>query len=420
MGGSTPANRVVIRRLVLGALLLSLGCAGTDTSHETDWNKPATNDERTLSAIELLGKRLFEDGSLSMPPGTSCRSCHDPEGAYQSSHGSHVAGVAAGSLPGALTARNPPSLMYASLVPPFDFRVTGDGSATCTGALVPSGGLFWDGRADTLEEQAKGPLTNPREMNASAESVVLAVREGAYSDLARRVMGDRVLGKTDLAFDAVASALAAFERTARFSPYSSRFDDYLRGTATLTSTEDRGLSAFLDPARGNCVACHTAKVGSHDPRDWPLTNYRYEAIGAPRNTAIPDNHDAAHFDMGLCQRPGLGAVLPPGVRLASLCGMFRVPTLRNVARTAPYFHNGSFSTLEDVVFFYATRDTEPANFYPIDSHFFLRRFDDLPSELEGNVSDDEVPYDRALGQSPRLSPEDIRDIVAFLRTLSDR
>jgi cytochrome c peroxidase len=132
------------------------------------------------------------------------------------------------------------------------------------------------------------------------------------------------------------------------------------------------------------------------------------ALGAPRN-ASRATRDPAFFDLGLCARSD-----PAG--RAELCGLFRTPSLRNVALTAPYFHNASFATLEDAVAFYATRDLDPARWYPVvDSQ--VQRYNDLPAAYRANVQQG-APFRRA-GQPPALTPQDVADVVAFLNTLTD-
>jgi cytochrome c peroxidase len=133
----------------------------------------------------------------------------------------------------------------------------------------------------------------------------------------------------------------------------------------------------------------------------------------PRNPRIAVNGDPAFFDLGLCgpERKDLAAH-------RDLCGAFKVPTLRNVARTALYFHNGAFGELREAVDFYARRDTEPGAWYP-EGAAGVRKFDDLPPGLEGSVNVTEVPYDRKAGETPALTPAEVDDIVAFLGTLDD-
>ena len=140
----------------------------------------------------------------------------------------------------------------------------------------------------------------------------------------------------------------------------------------------------------------------------------------PRNAAIPANADPTSFDLGLCKRPGIEAILPKEVKLESLCGAFKVPTLRNVAIAGPYYHNGAFASLRDAVAFYATRDTDPKRWYPKLKTGEADKFNDLPSAYKDSINTEEVPYDRRPGQKPRLSERDIDALVAFLNTLTDK
>jgi cytochrome c peroxidase len=238
------------------------------------------------------------------------------------------------------------------------------------------------------------------------------------------VYGSHALDDVEEAYDHLADAIAAFERTSVFAPFSSKFDAYLRGSAQLTDAEAHGFALFADPEKGNCIACHAGNVDSRDPHDWLFTDFTYDNLGVPRNAAIPDNDDPSHFDLGLCARSGLADRLPcsvtePAAFVAALCGAFKVPTLRNVARTAPYMHNGYFKQLRDVVSFYVTRDTNPERWYPVAADGTTAKFNDLPPAYQANVNTEEVPYDRQPGDSPRLDDCEVDDVVAFLGTLSD-
>ena len=215
------------------------------------------------------------------------------------------------------------------------------------------------------------------------------------------------------------SALYAYEATERFAPFSSRFDDYLRGKARLTPIEARGFALFTNPKEGNCIACHVGKTDSKDPTDWIFTDFTYDALGAPRNPAIPANADPTVMDLGLCKRPGLAAILPKEIKPDSLCGAFKVPTLRNVAVVSPYYHNGAFTSLRDAVAFYATRDTDPKRWYPKLKTGEADKFDDLPGAYKQNVNTEEVPYDRRPGQRPRLSDQDV-DALGSVPENADR
>jgi cytochrome c peroxidase len=181
----------------------------------------------------------------------------------------------------------------------------------------------------------------------------------------------------------------------------------------LSPAELRGLRLFNRFDQGNCIACHPSGRGpDHEP---PLfTDFTYDNLGVPRNTEIPGTADPAYFDLGLCG--------PDRTDLAErkeLCGAFKVPTLRNVATRKVFFHNGRFNTLREALRFYVQRDTNPDKFYPKDASGAVRKFDDTPPELAGNVNTTEVPYDRGPGEAPRLTQAELDDLEAFLGTLTD-
>jgi cytochrome c peroxidase len=375
-------------------------------------------DEQSLSELQLLGKRLFEDATLSEPQGMSCASCHDPKRAFQGNNGAKIAAVALGSRPDQFGVRKVPTIMYKAYSPPFGFYKDEDDGKV---KLEPRGGQFWDGRANLLFDQATGPLLNPVEMNnPSAEAVVAKIQGGPSAALAKKVYGADFFADKAATMTNLAKAIAAYETTERFMPFSSKFDDWLRGKARLTAQEKRGFDIFTDEKKSNCSDCHAGKKGSKDPSDWVFSDFSYSVLGVPRNNAIPANADPKFFDLGLCKRPGLDKVLPPGMKAESYCGAFKAPTLRNVAVTGPYFHNGTFTTLRDAVAFYATRDTDPGRWYPKGADGSVEKFNDLPPEYRANVDLEKVPYDRKPGQKPHLSDKDIDAIVAFLNTLTDK
>ena len=345
------------------------------------------------------GRRLFFDPQLSDPPGTSCASCHDPSRAFSGDNGSATA-VARGSRPDERGMRNSPTLMYLAGAPAFGWQDR-------DGRRVPVGGLFWDGRARSLADQARFPLLAANEMNnASIEAVVAKVAAGEHAVALRAAWGAEVFATVERAWAAIAASLEAFQKSAAFAPFTSKFDAVLRGQARLTEQEERGQGLFLIAQKGNCAACHTLNADSRRPQDSLFTDFGYHALGAPRN---PDIAPAGGFDMGLCgpARTDLAAE-------TQWCGSFRTPTLRNIALTAPYMHNGRFATLREAVAFYATRDTDPGRWYPRGE-----AFDDLPPALRGNVDRETRPYHRQPGQRPALRDDEIDDIVAFLHTLTD-
>lgn len=361
----------------------------------------ADTDVKSEVLREWIGERIFFDTRLSEPAGVSCASCHEPSRAFTGDNNSKLS-VARGSKPESLGTRNTPTLMYLATAPEFKF-VERDGKR------VPVGGFFWDGRAATREAQAKEPLLNPLEMNnVDVKGIVAKVAAADYAPLIRRAFGANVFADTEGAFDAVAISLAAFQSSASFAPFTSKFDAVVRGTAKFTEQEERGFGLFTIRQKGNCAECHTVDRDSKDPRDSLFTNFGYHALGLAREASIPRNADKSFVDMGLCGPHRLEA--PDGKKW---CGFFKTPTLRNVEVTAPYMHNGRFTTLRDAVAFYATRDTDPERWYP------KGRFDDLPAELHANVDRDTPPYHRESGKRPALNDEEIDDIVVFLKTLTD-
>lgn len=408
-------HRPICKLRTPALIILLIGALGVCRSPALAGPTPV--DEAELTPVERLGKYIFEDKTLSRPAGVACASCHDPAHAYQGNNGSSIAAVARGAPDGAFGKRNTPTIMYDSFAPPFGFIDDRD-AKTDTVEKIPVGGQFYDGRAVDLTAQVEGPLLDPNEMNAgSKRAVVLAIRDGAYAPLVRDVLGEKIFDEPDAAWIKLAAAVAAFESSSRFHPFASKFDDVLRGKATFTPIEEQGFALFKNPQKGNCLACHAGVEKSRDPRDWMFTDYTYDALGAPKNPHIPATAGPEKApDLGLCQRPGIKSVAPTGFDTEGLCGAFKVPTLRNVAVTGPWLHNGVFTKLREVVAFYATRDTRPGRWYPKEK----QKFDDLPPAYHKNVNVDEVPYDRKPGEKPRLDDSEIDAIVAFLETLTDR
>ena len=138
-----------------------------------------------------------------------------------------------------------------------------------------------------------------------------------------------------------------------------------------------------------------------------FTDFGYAAVGAPRNRAIPANADSRYYDLGLC-----GPLRSDLADKRQYCGLFRTPSLRNVAIRCVFFHNGVFHRLEDVVRFYAERDTQPQKWYPRGANGATLKFDDLPRRYQGNL-DTKAPFDRHAGDPPALSEADIKGHGGF-------
>jgi cytochrome c peroxidase len=276
----------------------------------------------------------------------------------------------------------------------------------------PAGGRMWDGRASSFHDQARLPLFSPFEMaNPGADAVVGKVR-AAHAAQFREVFGAQVFADTASAFKGTLLALEAFQQSpAEFYPYSSKYDAYLRRQSALSPQELRGLAAFNDPEKGNCARCHPSAMQKGALPQF--TDFGFAAIGAPRNAAIPANAQREYYDLGLC-----GPLRVDLNDRHEYCGMFRTPSLRNVARRRVFLHNGVFHSLEEVVRFYAQRDTQPQKWYPRAGDGGVLKFDDLPAAYLANL-DVQAPFDRHAGEVAALSEQDIADIVTFLQTLSD-
>lgn len=321
-----------------------------------------------------VGQAIFEDQNLSEPRGQACATCHQAKYGYKG-NGDPSAAVIGGAVAGRFGTRKPPSAAYAFGSPSPGYQLL-DGEQTYVG------GQFWDGRATSLADQAKAPFLNPVEMNnPDRETVVRKVCNAKYADLFRLAYGGALCADPARyleAYDAIASALASFESSDIVNPFSSKYDRYIDGKASLSAQERKGLSLF--EGKAGCSGCHPS--GRHSP----FTDFTYDNLGIPKNLAHPATR-VAPMDLGL------------GARVSSQeDGRFKVSTLRNVAIAPPYGHNGYFKTLKEIVHFYNTRDV-PAAHWPA-------------PEVLANVNRDELGN---LG----LTDEEEDAIVAFLKALTD-
>lgn len=379
----------------LGWTLALAGCGGGSGS------STPSGSGSTLSASAEIGRQIFADKSLSASGQQACASCHVAEFGH-SPDNARAAQLGGAGLDQSGT-RKAPTIRYLERNTAFFFA--GDGT--------PTGGFFWDGRADSLAHQAGEPLLNPLEMaNDGKAALVQRVAAAPYAADLKQLYGDDLFNDTQTAFTRIELALQKYQQEdADFHPYSSKYDAFLKGTATLSAAERRGLVLFNDPKKGNCAACHPSARGADGAL--PLfTDFSYDNLGVPRNTALPANADPAHYDLGLCARSDL-------THRIDLCGAFKVPSLRNVAVRKAFFHNGRFTTLKEALTFYVQRDTNPEKWYPRNADGTVQKFDDLPEAYHRNVNTTEAPYNRQLGGTPALSDTEIDDVIAFLETLTD-
>lgn len=295
-------------------------------------------EERENLKIEL-GRQLFFDKALSQPNGQSCTVCHAPKTAFADPN--HAI-VSEGMVEGTFVNRNAQSLAYAGYIPPLHRDSLGN----------YRGGLFWDGRSNSLEHQLAGPFFNKAEMN-NEDTVALVdeVLNAEYYPLYKKLYGR--MRNANEAYINLCEALAAFERGPVFHEFTSKFDYHREGKATFTEQEKKGLELFQ--GKGQCAQCHSMSASAVDGKIL-FTDYGYYNLGIPKNPSNPfytttkdiNPHGTEAVDYGL------GGVTGE----VSDHGKFRVPTLRNVQYTGPYFHNGYFATLKEVVHFINRRDAE--------------------------------------------------------------
>lgn len=411
-----PTIRLTSSATAFLAIVLTLGLAGCGGSGDTQSNAAPAGP--TLSAMATLGQKMFVDTALSASGRQSCATCHAASHGFAADDGLSVPmGGPDMNLPGL---RNAPSLAYAQFTPPFRFDPDG----------TPVGGFHRDGRSMSLAEQAEQPFLAPFEMaNASADDVLARLLTRPYLDEFKAVFGADAVRDGTTALHHIGQAIGQYETEGpEFHPFSSKFDAYLNGRAPLTPAELNGLALFNSPTKGNCNACHISTPANGTPA--LFTDFTYDSVGLPRNWRIAANLDNnglgyvphngaglgapwhAYYDLGLC-----GPLRDDLIFRTDLCGAFKVPTLRNIALTAPYFHNGVFDSLEEAVAWYVTRDTHPARWYVKADGSPDILYNDLPTMYAASVNVAEVPYIPSL--APTLTNSEIADVVRFLCTLTD-
>ncbi|WP_423206289.1 cytochrome-c peroxidase [Paracoccus yeei] len=380
MTGRLPSRLLVLAIPLAGAVLVAAAAGRQPAS-------PAPGD------LAALGQRLFHDTALSRTGTQSCATCHDPEHAFTDPReGAAGRAVSLGDDGVSYGDRNTPTLSYAALSP--DFHRDDKGRY--------KGGQFWDGRADDLADQAGQPMLNPVEMGMPDKAAVverLRADPGYAQDFAA-LFGPQALGDVDRAFDHAAEALAAYQSTETFMPFDSRYDRFLRGEEELTAQERFGHTVFIT---WNCRLCHQLQKQGIVERE-TFTSFEYHNIGVPVNRAARDANGLGpdHLDLGLLDRPGIGD--------PAQAGRMKVPTLRNVAVTGPYMHNGVFSDLRTAVLFYNKYTSRRPG-----SQINRETGEDWgPAEIDRNLSLTE------LQSGLMLDDARVDALVAFLETLTDR
>ena len=362
-----------------------------------------------LTNIEKLGGLIYRDTRLSINLNQSCRTCHHPSAGFADPDNRRDPvdfPVSEGSMPGMFGGRNAPSAAYAGFSPIFRWDEE-------VGGYV--GGMFWDGRAtgaelgDPLAEQARGPFQNPVEMGLTPAEVVARVAASHYAGLFIQIYPGTDWNDVAGTYNTIARTIAAFERSRVVTRFNSKFDRFWSACRTagievsaigvsiepgdvpsriLSRGELKGLALFNGKA--GCSACHSTT--DFEPGVVPplFTDYSYDNLGIPTNPRVYELAGGAPPDLGLGGR----------LEEPEQNGKFKVPTLRNVAKSAPYGHNGYFPTLDLIVNFYNQRDVADSIWYGI------------APEVPENVNTAELGN---LGLNAR---EELW-IISFLNTLTD-
>lgn len=365
--------------------LIMTGCS-------TDQTAPA---KTSLSKAEL-GQALYFDTNLSANRTQSCATCHAPEAGFADPRDNGVKGaVSLGDDGKSLGDRHAPSAAYAMFSPDFQLGKNG----------IYKGGQFHDGRENDLAGQAGGPPTNPIEMGLTSKAMaVTRLQENPiYVDNFTTLYGSDIFADSDKAYAAMADSIASFERTELFAPFDSKYDRFLKGEAELTTEEELGRTLFFSQQFTNCNLCHQLKPNPGAEQE-TFSNYEYRNIGVPVNKAVRAVNGVAadHIDHGLLDNP---AVNDPNQD-----GKFKTPTLRNVAITGPYMHNGVFQDLRTVVLFYNKYNSRSAK-------------RQINPETGEQWAAPEVPQTldmKELETGPALNDQRIDALVAFMKTLTDK
>lgn len=371
----------------MASLMAGNASAGEQKKQETE---TSPIDKRKVA----LGQQLFFDVNLSQNRTQSCASCHAPDHGFSDHRGSGAALAASlGDNGTSLGDRNAPSASYAAFSPAF--HKTRDG--------IYKGGQFWDGRANSLADQAAGPPLNLGEMGLpDSASVMARLQENSkYQEAFKGIYGAAIFESADKTYTAMSDAIAAFEKTDFFSPFDAKYDRYLHGEYQFTAQEDLGRTLFFSQQFTNCNLCHQLRT-LPEQQEETFSNYEYHNIGVPANTALRAINGTVQLDQGLLNHPDVDDV--------EQRGKFKTPTLRNVAVTGPYMHNGVFTDLRTVILFY--------NKY--NSRSVKRQVNPETGEPWRKAEIPETLSREELETGPALDDKRIDALVAFLETLTDK
>ncbi|MCB1874882.1 MAG: hypothetical protein KDH88_02810 [Chromatiales bacterium] len=343
-----------------------------------------------------LGRALYFDTNLSLNRTQSCATCHAPEAAFTDPRDNGVGGaVSLGDDGKSLGDRNAPTAAYARFSPKFHRNAKGN----------YVGGQFLDGREADLQGQAGGPPLNPLEMGMPSEAAVVArLQENpVYAGVLKQLYGADIFDDAHQAYLAMTDSIASFEQSEAFAPFDSKYDRYLRGEYQMTEKEELGRTLFFSQQFTNCNICHQLKplAGAEGET---FSNYEFHNIGVPTNRDVRARNGLPEGTQDA------GLLAHPQVEDPSQNGKYKVPTLRNVAVTGPYMHNGVFKDLRTVILFYNKYNSRSAK-------------RQINPETGQTWAEPEVPENLAIKEletGPALDNRRIDALIAFLETLTDR
>jgi cytochrome c peroxidase len=391
-------RKETILALALSAILI--GCSENDDDIELLFK---IEDITTVEegSKEELGRKLYFDKNLSLTRNTSCATCHNPEHGFidnrfledEVDQDLFIYGaLSVGDDNVSLGGRNSPTVSYAMFSP--EFQVFNSNYV---------GGQFWDGRADALKDQAMGPpLDGAEMMMPDRESVVQRIQENSdYIEAFKKHYGEDIFSDVNATYEAMGEAIGKFEKSKEFAPFDSKYDRYVRGEYNLTEQEKMGMDLFYSESKTNCAECHIIN-DDKKIRSEMFTNYRYHNIGTPKNfTALQAKGlDYSHTDHGIYSQEKITD--------KDLDGAVKTPTLRNVAVTGPYMHNGVFKELRTVLEFY---DHMGVGNRPINPE---------TNQPWGEPNVKETINHSDLKDTKELTDEKIDALEAFLRMLTDK
>ncbi len=340
-----------------------------------------------------LGEMLFFDVNLSKNRTQSCSTCHNPKHGFVDDRDNGVGSmVSMGDDLKSHGARNAPTVAYAMASPHFYFD---------SKKQQYKGGQFLDGREVDLAGQAGGPPLNPVEMGMSDKKMVAErlKADEKYVTLFQEHFGDKILEDVDQTYKAMGLAMEAFEKSKTFAPFDSKYDRYLKDEYDLSVLEDLGRTLFFSNDNLSCAKCHLLKA--EDEAGETFSNYEYHNIGVPTNPLLIQKQIVPKdfIDHGLLDNPNITDKQHDG--------KFKVPTLRNVAVTAPYMHNGVFTTLRGVMEFYDKYNNKKRVNNPETGKPWAK------PEVEDTVNLD-------LLKAKKLTKRKIDALIAFMKLLTDK